>query len=268
MNNKNNNNEEEVGGNAIISTQHNNDTDDAMCRCASCGATEVDAIKLKTCTGCKSARYCSIKCQKEHRSQHKRACKKRAAELRDELLFKQPETTALGDCPICLVPLPLDLEKYKMQSCCSKINCIGCAHAHSSQRREECPFCRYPVQPEEDDEIIRNNTRRAEANDPIALQWMGSLRNAVGDYSSEFQYWTKAAGLGEIMSHFYLGLMYHLGNGVEKDEKKETYHMEEAAIGGHPEARFILGSDEWHYGSKERGTKHMLLLPNLDMTVQ
>jgi hypothetical protein len=61
--------------------------------------------------------------------------------------------------------------------------------------------------------------------------------------------------------------MYHLGNGVEKDEKKEN-HMEEAAIGGHPEARFILGSDEWHYGSKERGTKHMLLLPNLDMTVQ
>jgi hypothetical protein len=39
------------------------------------------------------------------------ACKKRAAELRDEILFKQPENTHLGDCPICFLPLSLDLEK-------------------------------------------------------------------------------------------------------------------------------------------------------------
>ncbi|KAK1737410.1 hypothetical protein QTG54_011696 [Skeletonema marinoi] len=51
-----------------------------MC-CTSCGTVVVDAIKLKKCTACKCARYSSIKCQKKHRPQHKRACKKRAAEL-------------------------------------------------------------------------------------------------------------------------------------------------------------------------------------------
>ena len=55
--------------------------------CANCGrgAAEVegDGVKLKTCTGCKSVRYCDVKCQKEHRPKHKQECKKRAAELKD-----------------------------------------------------------------------------------------------------------------------------------------------------------------------------------------
>eukprot|EP00984_Skeletonema_dohrnii_P032594 scaffold26965_cov172-Skeletonema_dohrnii-CCMP3373.AAC.1 len=59
-----------------------------MC-CASCGTTEVDDIKLQKCTTCKSVRYCSVKCQREHLPQHEETCKKRAAELRDEILFKQ-----------------------------------------------------------------------------------------------------------------------------------------------------------------------------------
>eukprot|EP00985_Skeletonema_marinoi_P024469 scaffold17029_cov136-Skeletonema_marinoi.AAC.1 len=41
----NNNEEEEVGRNATINTQHNNDTDDVMCRCACCGATEAHKIE-------------------------------------------------------------------------------------------------------------------------------------------------------------------------------------------------------------------------------
>jgi len=58
-------------------------------------------VLRKTCDGCKSVRYCSVKCLTDHRSQHKRECKKRAAELRDEILFKQPESSHKGDCPIC-----------------------------------------------------------------------------------------------------------------------------------------------------------------------
>eukprot|EP00984_Skeletonema_dohrnii_P020923 scaffold10323_cov163-Skeletonema_dohrnii-CCMP3373.AAC.1 len=37
-----------------------------MC-CASCGTAEVDDIKLKKCTACYLVKYCSIKCQREHR---------------------------------------------------------------------------------------------------------------------------------------------------------------------------------------------------------
>eukprot|EP00985_Skeletonema_marinoi_P032284 scaffold39090_cov144-Skeletonema_marinoi.AAC.4 len=70
--------------------------------CASCGIAAVDGIKLKECTDCDLVRYCSDACKQDHKSQHKEACKKRAAELRDELLFKQPESRHDGDCPICI----------------------------------------------------------------------------------------------------------------------------------------------------------------------
>eukprot|EP00985_Skeletonema_marinoi_P019891 scaffold11569_cov180-Skeletonema_marinoi.AAC.1 len=64
-------------------------TEEDIC-CAVCGTEEVDDIKLRKCTACYLVRYCSVKCQKEHRRQHKMECKKRAAELRDEILFRQP----------------------------------------------------------------------------------------------------------------------------------------------------------------------------------
>ena len=78
-----------------------------MC-CASCGIAEVDDVKMKKCDACDLVGYCSDNCQQEHRPQHEASCKKRAAELRDEILFRQPESTHKGDCPICFLPLPLD----------------------------------------------------------------------------------------------------------------------------------------------------------------
>ena len=78
-----------------------------MMFCAFCGTAGGDEIKLKRCNACYLVRYCSVKCQKDHWPKHKKECKKRAAELRDEILFKQPESTHLGDCPICCLPVPL-----------------------------------------------------------------------------------------------------------------------------------------------------------------
>ena len=77
--------------------------------CASCGKAAVDNITLKICTACKLVKYCSVECQKNHRPQHKKACKKRMAEIRDDRLFQQPDECCLGECPICCLPLPLDL---------------------------------------------------------------------------------------------------------------------------------------------------------------
>ena len=76
--------------------------------CASCGIAEVDDIKLKNCDACDLVRYCSDTCQEDHRPNHEAICKEREAELRDELLFRQPESSCFGDCPICCLPLPLD----------------------------------------------------------------------------------------------------------------------------------------------------------------
>jgi tetratricopeptide (TPR) repeat protein len=237
-----------------------------MMFCAACGMEECDDITLTTCTACKSVRYCSVKCQKDHRPQHKRACKKRAAELRDELLFKQPESTHLGDCPICMIPLRLDLKKSTFLSCCSKVACNGCRHANIIREMQDklehkCPFCR-KVLPS-DKEAEENIMKRIEANDPVAMREQGIKCYNKGDYNSAFEYFSKAAKFGDIEAHYRLAGCYHLGDGVEKDEKKVIFHMEEAAIGGNPDARFDLGCIEGRNGRIERAIKHWIIAANL-----
>ena len=102
--------------------------------CAGCGIAGGDDIKLKNCTACYLVKYCSVKCQRDHRPKHKKECKKRAAELRDEILFKQPESSNLGDCPICCLPLSLVQSESSFKVCCSKLICNGCMYAN--QKRE------------------------------------------------------------------------------------------------------------------------------------
>eukprot|EP00984_Skeletonema_dohrnii_P034629 scaffold33613_cov159-Skeletonema_dohrnii-CCMP3373.AAC.3 len=235
-----------------------------MLMCASCGITaEVDDVKLKNCNDCDLVRYCSIKCQKNHWPQHEEACKKRAAELRDELLFKQPDSSHLGDCPICCLPLPLDKEKSTLKGCCSKVICNGCDHANMVQEEEgklnfKCPFCRKPTA-ETDEEFDKQNMKRIEANDPVAMTQRGGDQYDKGDYQSALTYFTKAAELGYVEAHFELSHLYRDGHGVEKDEGKETFHLEEAAIGGHPDARYNLGIGEWNNGKTERAVKHWII---------
>ncbi|EJK45207.1 hypothetical protein THAOC_36187, partial [Thalassiosira oceanica] len=57
--------------------------------CANCGKQGSDIVKLKNCTACRLVKYCGVDCQRAHRKQHKRACKQRAAELKDEQLYSQ-----------------------------------------------------------------------------------------------------------------------------------------------------------------------------------
>jgi hypothetical protein len=239
--------------------------------CAACGKAEVDNVKLKKCNACKSVRYCGVECQKKHRPQHKRACKKRAVELRDDILFRQPESSHYGDCPICFLPLPLTLDKFTKMSCCSVLICRGCYYANKTRERKmmlegKCPFCRQPI-PRNKEEISRNEMKRVEANDPVAIRQMGATCYHIGDFGGAFEYYTRAARLGNVEAHWNLSNLYEDGEGVEKDKKKELYHMEEAAIGGHSGARFSLGVKEWENGRIERAVKHFTIdatLGNVD----
>ncbi len=61
------------------------------------------------------------------------------------LLFKQPESTHLGDCPICMLPMPLDRRQCTSMNCCSKFVCDGCYHANlvrelEAKMKSKCPF--------------------------------------------------------------------------------------------------------------------------------
>ena len=231
--------------------------------CASCGIAEIVDIKLKNCDECDLVRYCSETCQEDHRSQHKEECEKRAAELHDEILFKQPESTHRGDCPICCLPIPIDPMESGLYPCCGKRICGGCNLAHKSREfegsmDERCPFCRSPS-PRTEEESIQQLMKRIEANDPVAICHIGTKRCTEGDYTAGFEYYTKAASLGEALAHYQLSVLYAEGFGVEKDEKREQYHSEQAAIGGHPSARYNLGCIEAGNGRVDRAVKHWII---------
>ena len=242
-----------------------NEEADAVC--ASCGRSECDDTKLKICTACRLVRYCSVACQKDHRPQHKKACKKRVAELRDEILFQQPERSYLGDCPLCFLPLSIDLSKSVMMGCCSKIICNGCCYANEMRQLEEnlepkCPFCRHP-KPKSKEEFNQENMKRIKANDPAALRKMGTKHYDEGDYAGAYKYWTKAAGLGDVNAHYQLAGLFYEGEGVEKNMTKFVHHSEEAAIGGVPVARHNLGVHDARNGKVERAVKHFIIAATL-----
>ena len=236
---------------------------DTSC-CASCGVAAGDEVRLKNCTACYLVKYCSITCQREHRRLLKKECRTRAAELRDEILFKQPESSHYGDCPICMIPLSLDVKKSIMQTCCSKVICKGCDHANEIREEEaslepSCPFCRTPI-PDTDEGCDKQRRKRIEANDPAAMRQEGIRKYRSGDFTSSFEFCSKAAEVGDAMAHYQLSLLYQEGYGVEKDEKKDIYHLEEAAIGGHPKARYNLGCHEYRCNDNtERAVKHLII---------
>jgi tetratricopeptide (TPR) repeat protein len=234
--------------------------------CASCGIAALDNVNLKKCA-CKLVKYCSVDCQRNHRPQHKKACKKRMAEIRDDELFSQPDESYLGECPICCLPNPLEISKSGIFSCCSKRVCIGCEHANTERMGEEgleqrCPFCREPM-PETQEEAEKNLMKRVKANDPVAIFQMGVRHDDEGETDKAFEYFTMAAELGNIEAHYYLSIMYQDGGRVKRDLKKQVYHLEEAAIGGHPDARYNLANHEGRNGRKDRAYKHSIITAKL-----
>ena len=237
--------------------------DTSVC-CASCGIAEIDDIQLLPCDDCDLVRYCGDACQELHRPEHKGKCRKRAAELRDEILFKQPDSSHYGDCPICNLPLPLDRSKSNMYFCCSKMVCDGCIRANQKRQIElrqapSCPFCR-EILPSLEEEYDKQMMKRVEANDPAEMCSYGEAQYEKGQYNSAFEYFTKAAKLGDAHAHFRLAHLYDEGKGVEKDERKYIHHLEEAAIGCHPDARCMLGVHEWNNNDNaERAVKHWII---------
>ena len=236
--------------------------------CANCGKVAVDDVQLKKCGGCELVKYCSVDCQKNHRPKHKKACKQRAAEIRDDELFAQPDVSCYGECPICCLPLPLDKSKSSMNTCCCKLICLGCDWANKKREDEagqdhhKCPFCREPL-PKTREEAHSNYMKRIKANDPMALCQMGGKHYHKGDYEGAFQYYTKAAELGDMDGHYKVSCLFYEGEGVAKDHKMFMYHLEIAAIGGHHIARHNLGAYEYRNKRIGRAMQHWIIAANL-----
>jgi tetratricopeptide (TPR) repeat protein len=236
--------------------------------CASCGQAEIDDIKLKDCDGgCDLVKYCSDGCQNSHRDQHEEECKQRLAEIRERDLFTMPDESHMGECPLCCLPLSLDLQKSVLMSCCCKSICNGCDYAnkkreHEAGLKQRCAFCREPA-PRSEEECDKRVMKRIKKNCPVAMCQMGNKHGDEGDHETAFKYLKRAAELGDADAHYQLSRMHFKGEGVEKDEEKGIYHWEEAAVAGHPTARFNLGIEERNNGNFERAKEHFIISANL-----
>ena len=183
--------------------------------CANCGIAEeeIDEVKMdeEECS-CKLLRSCSDKCCDEHQEQQEEECQSQVAKVHDDDLLTQPDSSNLGECPLCFLPMPLDAQKLTFKSCCSKVVCNGCEYAHNrSGGGGNCPFCREPTVSRKENK--KRMKKRVKANDPAALRQMGTIRCAEGSHKGALTYWTKAAELGDAHAHYSLGLMYWRGGG-------------------------------------------------------
>ena len=261
---------------------------DVVC-CAECGVVR-GASSLKMCKACMHARYCNAECQRNHWPTHKIECKKRAAELRDEALFKDPP--AEDDCPICFLPMPINLiccvslppatissvpifdyaiankelankTTKNYYSCCGKSICGGCVHSfRKSGNHDKCPFCNSDRSSKTDVELVAEMIKRVAANDAGAMNALGSyyfhgpMLGLSQDEEKAMELWKQAAKLGSSDAYHHMGVCYDDGG----DLKKAKFHYEAAAMAGHEDARFNLGLMDIDFeGKRERAIKNMTI---------
>jgi len=251
--------------------------------CADCGVER--GASLKICKPCMQVKYCNAACQRNHWAKHKTACKIRAAELRDEALFKEPP--AKEDCPICFLPMPSRLiccvslppatitsvpindfaianngvegkntENY--YPCCGKSVCKGCIHSfYESGNTRKCPFCNSDRSSKTVEEEVEDLMKRVEANDAVSIcvladSYYRGLNGVQLDRTKGMELFTKSAELGYSKAHNHLADIYHEGG----DMKKAKFHIEASAMAGDEAARCNLGSLECNSGKMERAIKH------------
>jgi len=248
-----------------------NDKTDIVSSCANCGKGEEEGSNLKSCAACKLVKYCSRECQQAHRPQHKKECRKRAKELHDEELFKQPPSQH-GDCPICFQRLPTLATGWGYQTCCGKIICSGCSYAPvfdnqgnlvDNDKQNKCPFCRTSA-PCTQEKAIERVQKRAEVGDAVAMYNLGSYfaNGAYGypqDHTKALELYNRAGELGYAGSYCSIGSAYYKGEGVEVDYKKATHYYELAAMRGDVIARHNLGVNEARAGNLDRALKHFFV---------
>ena len=229
-------------------------------KCANCGK-EGNSSDMNVCNKCQMVKYCNAVCKKKHRKKHKKACEKQAAEIYDEKLFKEVER---NECPICLLPLPLDADESTIHSCCGKRICIGCEYAMKmSEGKDLCAFCRAPPPGSQEEDIKRTKNLmdkgNAEAFHYFSGYYVRGTNGIPQDWVKARGLWLKAGELGCSEGYYNLGNSYDVGRGVEVDKKKAKHYFELAAMKGNVNARHNLGYIEVRDGNDHRAMKHWIL---------
>mmetsp|Transcript_24739 Transcript_24739/g.58698 ORF Transcript_24739/g.58698 Transcript_24739/m.58698 type:complete len:303 (+) Transcript_24739:190-1098(+) len=233
--------------------------------CANCGKHGSDTVKLKNCTACSLVKYCGVDCQRAHRKQHKKACKQRAAELKDDQKYIQGHARPEVDfCPICTLPIPLPVhENAKWNVCCMKLICQGCNLAARKRRMVNCLYCRTPS-PKNDADRLAMIQARVVKKDPEAINRLGEAYchgefGLLEDMRKAVELWEEAAELGSIPALDNLGVAHYHGAGVDKNVAKGAEFYEKAAMQGHVDSRYNVACIELEKMNNYRALRHFLI---------
>lgn len=236
--------------------------EDTTFMCAECGKAEDGNNSLKFCIACKMVKYCNRDCQVKHRPKHKKDCKKRAAEIYDEKLFKEAEPE---ECPICFQPFEFEETTQTYQECCGKTICNGCLYSTMPENggSELCPFCRM-IPPKTSKGIVEQTMKlmkngNAAAYEQLGIYYLEGTKGMPKDGTKAHEMWLKAGELGHHGALFNLAVHYRYGMSVGVDEKKSKHYYELAAMGGNIYARHALGCLEGNAGNHKRAMKHFIL---------
>lgn len=206
--------------------------------------------------------------------QHKQKCTGCAAVMyQDEKLFKEPPPRK--ECPICMLPLPINANGRNYKYCCDQTICTGCTYAmllenhlaldHSELNEEVgiCPFCRDPRAGSLDKGIkeLNKHIERGSANACFALGGMydKGVYGMPQDYAKANELFLKSGELGCAEAYNNLGHNYENGLGVEVDEEKTIEFYELAATKGDVNARHNLGVLELQNDNVKRAMKHFII---------
>ena len=244
-----------------IGDSTNVDAVDSLSMCANCGKGEEESGKLKSCNACMEVQYCTKNCQVTHWPMHKKACKKRAAELHEEKLFKQPPPPE--ECALCFLILEDGSNTETFKSCCGKLICNGCIYAMKiSEGKDLCPFCREPRPKAR--EVIEQVKKLMDNGNAYSFNVLANFYED-GDlglprnYQKSRELYLRGGELGCAGSYYNLAKFYRLGIGVRMDLKKAQHYAELAAMNGGKQARHNLGCMELSAGNIQRGYKHFII---------
>ena len=189
------------------------------------------------------------------------------------LFTKGRERAADDECPICSRWFPVtNWEQDKestLYTCCMKTVCYGCSFTAKKRGINGCLFCRTAT-PETDEKKLSQIQKRAKANDPEAIHWLGLCyrdgKYVKTDASKAVELLERAAELGLIEAHFHLGDMFDEGTddaGVSPNMARAVEHYELAAKQCHVLARNCLGWNEARTGNCGLALKHFMISAKL-----
>ena len=147
------------------------------------------------------------------------------------------------ECPICMLPHPIDEEESSFQSCCGKLICRGCILKNLTTEKNngvdlsehKCVFCRqsWSTYKVNDNKALKKLMKKNNIRSFIQMANKFRLGNGVLQSDTRaLEMYIRAAELGHNNAYALIAHCYEQGSAVEEDLSKSIEFSEIAAKKG------------------------------------